>query len=183
MEFLLILFVAMFIYWLVVLIYHKVTKVSYVKEAYTRSFFRDLILGSIVAAVGMLIGIFAYNTNSYSAEFGKWVLLVFPLGIAVFVLIVLDLIVKKSNWKKYTLSKFTKGATYDWEVRGAAEGFVFGLIYWDKNTSEQCSWAYMEADYNDIKRLQVEKICKVKFCSDYCFPKLNGFTGNLVVEA
>ena len=89
----------------------------------------------------------------------------------------------EANGVKYTLSKFTKGATYDWEVRGAAEGFVFGLIYWDKNTSEQCSWAYMEADYNDIRRLQVGKICKVKFCSDYCFPKLNGFTGNLVVEA
>ena len=183
MDFLLIVFVVLLVYWVAMLIYHKVTKVSFVKEVYVRSFYRDILFGAVIAAIGILAGVFAYNTHSYSPWFGSWVLLVFPLGIVIFALIVADLLIKKHNWKKYTLEMFTEGAVYDFEVRSAAEGFIFGLIYWDKKVSEQCSWAYMEADEKEIRQLQPGKICKVKFSSNYCFPKLNGFTGNLVVEA
>lgn len=183
MDFLLIVFVVLLVYWVAILIYHKVTKISYVKEVYVRSFYRDILFGGVIAAIGILSGVFAYNTHCYGSWFGSWVLMVFPLGIGIFALIVADLLVKKHNWKKYTLSKFTEGTVYDWEVRSASEGFIFGLIYWDRKISEQCSWAYMEADEKEIRQLQPGKVRKVKFSSNYCFPKLNGFTGNLVVEA
>ena len=106
MDFLLILFGVLFAYWLVVLIYHVVSKIAYVKEVYIRSSYRNIFLGCALAGVGIFAGVYAFNTHYYSPWFGKWVSLVAPLGILILVFIAIDMAVKKHNWKKYTLSKF-----------------------------------------------------------------------------
>ena len=182
MDFLLILFGVLFAYWLVVLIYHVVSKIAYVKEVYVRSSYRNIFLGCALAGVGIFAGVYAFNTHYYSPWFGKWVSLVAPLGILILVFIAIDMAVKKHNWKKYTLSKFVEGAVYDLNVCDVNEDMAFGWIYWDQKKGERRSWAYLELDDTIAQAPQVGKTCKIKFCSDYCFPNRNGFCGNLVMQ-
>lgn len=132
MEFLVILFGALFVYYLGIVVYHLISKVVYVKEAYVRSFFRNMLFGCVMASIGILAGVFAFNTHYSSPTMGKWVLLVFPFGILILALIAIDAAVKKRNWKKYTLAKFAGGALYDFEAQYKADNFIFGRIYWDR---------------------------------------------------
>lgn len=47
MEFLVILFGALFVYYLGIVVYHLISKVVYVKEAYVRSFSETCCLGAL----------------------------------------------------------------------------------------------------------------------------------------
>ena len=182
MEFLVILFGALFVYYLGIVVYHLISKVVYVKEAYVRSFFRNMLFGCVMASIGILAGVFAFNTHYSSPTMGKWVLLVFPFGILILALIAIDAAVKKRNWKKYTLAKFAGGALYDFEAQYKADNFIFGRIYWDRKKNEQCfCQAYLEVGPEHL--LVKGKNYKVKFSSDYCQPKVNDLGCNLVVEA
>lgn len=138
MEFLVILFGALLVYYLGIVVYHLISKVVYVKEAYVRSFFRNMLFGCVMASIGILAGVFAFNTHYSSPTMGKWVLLVFPFGILILALIAIDAAVKKRNWKKYTLAKFVGDALYDFEAQYKADNFIFGRIYWDRRKNEQC---------------------------------------------
>ena len=53
MEFLVILFGALFVYYLGIVVYHLISKVVYVKEAYVRSFFRNMLFGCVMASIGI----------------------------------------------------------------------------------------------------------------------------------
>ncbi len=171
------------VYHLITLLYHIVFKVAYVDNDYRLIFCANL--ATIVVATSCLLW-----KSQYVADGND--LYILPVLVS---FTVLDVLILRRNWQKYTLGLFVKNGIYDFEVQQVNKGLVWGRIYWNRKQNpnvycscwlkaeyEGSSFAKRRAEYIENSKIKIGDMFKVNFLGDVCFPyySKNPTNGNVV---
>lgn len=159
------------VYHVIQLLYHTCFRVVYLSRV------RKLMLAVNITSVVFVAAILMEQKGGCSDYDG--ILVLFFL----LFLMILNTLILKHNWEKYTVASFVKNGIYEFEVQGLNRGFVFGRIYWDRKNYPNLyctgwlyadyfgrSFAEMRAEYIKNTKMKVGDICKVRFMKDTCFP-------------